>query len=109
MTVNLIHKQPGHQHLLAVAGKYYLTLAEIRSGRKVHAQARARRELWFRLVIIEGYSYPMAAKLTGGRHHTTVLSGLRKYARQKLGTPLKARKHEIRAAYLASLEQEKAA
>lgn len=93
-----IYTQPGHQHMLAICGKYALKVDQIRAPSKAHKRARARRELWFRLVILEGFSYPEAARMTRRKHHTTVLYGLRRYCNERFGTSLKATLEEMHAA-----------
>lgn len=94
-----ITQQPGARHLTAVCEAHGFTREHIRGWKKTHDRTAARRELWFRLLVLErSFSLPEAARI-GRKDHTTALYGLRKIAFELMGTRPKARLCEIRATW----------
>ena len=87
-----------------VCAAHGLTREQMRGWSKTQKHVNARKDLWFRLVIVEGWSFPEAGRMTR-KDHTTVLYGLRRYAAEMLGTPPKARLDEIREAWHAAQMQ----
>ena len=102
--LTLINDQPGHRHMAEVCAAHGLTREQMRGWNKTQKHVNARKDLWFRLVIVEGWSFPEAGRMTR-KDHTTVLYGLRRYAAEMLGTPPKARLDEIREAWHAAQMQ----
>jgi chromosomal replication initiation ATPase DnaA len=96
--LTLINDQPGRRHMAEVCAAHGLTREQMRGWNKTQKHVNARKDLWFRLVIIEQWSLPEAGRMTR-KDHTTVLYGLRRYAAEILGTPPKASLAEIREAY----------
>lgn len=83
MTINT---QPGHLHMQAVCDAHGLTPANLRSWNKCQPYVTARKDLWLRLVVIEGWSYPQAGRMTC-KDHTTALYGLRRRWAELTGMP----------------------
>jgi hypothetical protein len=82
-----IETQPGHRHLAEVCATHGLFREQLNGHCKTQKIADARHDLWFRLVIIEGFSLPKAGRIRGTRYdHTSVLHGVRKIAAQTLDT-----------------------
>ena len=74
--LTLIDTQPGHRHMAEVCAAHGLTRENLRSWNKSQRYVRARKELWFRLMIVERtFSFPEAGRLTR-KDHTTVLHKL---------------------------------
>ena len=97
--LTLIDNQPGHRHMAEVCAAHGLTRENLRSWNKSQRYVRARKELWFRLMIVERtFSFPEAGRLTR-KDHSTVIYGMRKYAAELLGTRPNAGLDEIRLAY----------
>ena len=92
-------------HIAHVAADYGLTKDDLIGPSKSHRFATARKELFFRLVIVRGLTLTQAGNITR-KDHTTVLYGLRKFAAQMFGTRPKASLEEIRT---AALDERKAA
>ena len=104
--LTLIENQPGHRHMAQVCAITGLTRDNLRSWNKTGPYVHARRQLWFRLKIIEGFSWNETSAMTR-KDHTTALYGVRRWAAEHLGTPAKASSAEIRAAwtgYLTAME-----
>lgn len=98
-----IDNQPGHRHLAEVCAAHGLFREQLNGHSKRRNLAVARHELWFRLVILEGFSLPEAGRIRGARyHHTSVLHGVRKVATETLETSPKATLDQIRKAWQAS-------
>lgn len=88
--------QTGHLHMQAVCDAHGLTRSDIRGWSKKREMVYPRRELWFRLMILErSFSYPEAGMLTR-KDHTTVLYGLRQYCAGLMGTRPNAPIRELR-------------
>jgi len=93
-----LKEKPGNVHMESVCQSHGLTRQNLRSWDKRQAYVRARKELWFRLKFIAGFSWPEAAGMTR-KDHTTALYGVRQWANQHLGTSPKAKEAEIAAAW----------
>lgn len=94
MTILTIHTQPGRRQMAEVCASTGLTRDQLRGWRKTRDRARARQQLFFRLVVIEGWSLQQAGQ-HARKHHTTVLYGYRTLAHRCLGTPIRARREAI--------------
>lgn len=94
MTISTIQTQPGHRQMAEVCASTGLTREQLRGWQKTRQRARARQQLFFRLVVIEGWSLQQAGQ-QARKHHTTVLYGYRTLAHRCLGTPIRARRETI--------------
>jgi chromosomal replication initiation ATPase DnaA len=84
-----------------VALKHRFLPEKLTGHGKYRPLVHARQEAWFRILMETGYSYPRIGRITGGFDHTSVLYGVRQYARLMYGTAPKATLAEIRAAWEA--------
>jgi chromosomal replication initiation ATPase DnaA len=101
-----ISAQPGHRHMAEVCALHGVTRDDLRSWNKARFIVNARKEFWFRLKIILGWSWSETARATR-KDHTTALYGVRQWAHKHLGTRPKASQDEIAAAwagYLTAIE-----
>ena len=64
-----------------VAEKHGVTVADLEGPSRRPACARPRHELMWRLRRETPLSYPAIGRRLGGRHHTTVLNGVRLHQR----------------------------
>lgn len=64
-----------------VAHKYKVSIMEIKSARRHYAIVKPRQEFYYRAKLETLNSLPAIGKYCGGRDHTTVLHGVRKYAK----------------------------
>lgn len=95
-----IENQPGHRHIAEICAIHGLFREQLNGHCKTQKIADARHELWFRLVILEGFSLPKAGRIRGTEyHHTSVLHGVRKVASETLNTPYEATLAQIREAW----------
>jgi hypothetical protein len=94
VTIELLNSQPGHRQMAQVCASTGLTLEQLRGWKKTRNRARARQQLFFRLIVIEGWSLQSAGR-QARKHHTTVLYGYRSLAHRCLGTPIRARREVI--------------
>lgn len=62
-----------------VAEKHRVTVGEIKSSNRAQHLVRARYEVFYRLRTETDMSLPAIGRRCGGRDHTTVLHGIRKY------------------------------
>ena len=85
-------------HLTAVCEKFDQFLENIFSLSRWGDLSSARSEICFRLVIIDGWSLTEVGTKFG-RHHTTILYGVREYAKAHLPCRSQASLDEIRLAY----------
>lgn len=79
-----------------IACRHDVTVAMLRSTAKPQFLVRARREVWWEMSIVLRWSLPVAARVTGGRDHTTVLYGIRREAEDRYGLPFRTSLEEIR-------------
>lgn len=84
-----------------VCWRHGVTRADLEGRSKSQKFARARHDFWFRLVILHDKSLPQAA-FSLGKDHTTVLSGVQRFAHNEYGTSLTASLADIRAAVVAT-------
>jgi chromosomal replication initiation ATPase DnaA len=88
-----------------VAAAYGVRREAVLGPTKGRAAMLARRELYARLLCEPwrgGYrSLTQVGRIVGGRHHATVLYGLRQYAEEVLGLDARASVAEIRQAVQA--------
>lgn len=61
------------------ADKYRVSIQELIGARREKAMVKARFEAYHRMSDELGYSLPMIGKACGGKDHTSVLHGIRKY------------------------------
>ena len=80
-------------------------LALVRQASKSAEMVRARQAFWFQLTIVEGMSYPQAARRTG-HDHTSVLYGVRQYAAREFGIHPRSKREDILAAWRASVAKQ---
>lgn len=93
-----VDNQPGHRHMAEVCAITGLTRDNLRSWNKTQRYVRARKQLWFRLKFLAGFSWPEAARMTR-KDHSTAIYGVRQWASEHLGTHPKAKEAEIAAAW----------
>ena len=101
--LTLIDTQPGHRHLAEVCALTGLTRDNLRSWNKTKPYVRARKQLWFRLKFIAGFSWTEAARMTR-KDHSTAIYGVRQWSSEHLGTHPKAKEAEIAAAWQGYLD-----
>ena len=80
-----------------------LTRMDLRSWNKTQRFVKARKQLWFRLKFLAGFSWPEAARMTR-KDHSTAIYGVRQWASEHLGTHPKAKEAEIAAAWQGYLD-----
>jgi len=64
-----------------VSFKYGISVSELKGDRRAIEITQARHEICWRCAKETGLSLPLTGKLLGNKDHTTVLSGIKKYAR----------------------------
>jgi hypothetical protein len=104
--LTLINDQPGHRHMAEVCAAHGLTREQMRGWNKTQKHVNARKDLWFRLKFIAGFSWTEAARMTR-KDHSTAIYGVRQWSSEHLGTHPKAKEAEIASAwagYLAAME-----
>ena len=67
------------QVLDAVARRYGLTVADLKSHRRTRRHAWPRHEAMYEVRRATGYSQPHIGRIFGGRDHTTVIHALRSH------------------------------
>jgi hypothetical protein len=69
----------GKQILEQTAAKYGMTVEDLKSAKRTRAYCQPRFEFYWRARRETSLSLPQIGRLAGGRDHTTVLHGVRKY------------------------------
>lgn len=85
------------RHVEAVCQTYGVDRPGLLGPRKARKLVEARRELIYRLAVIEGWSTSVTGRMVGRRDHTTILYNVRSFA-IALGWPPKTSIHALRAA-----------
>lgn len=72
---------PLHWHLIIdeICKKHKISLPEIRGNQRSREVVAARFEAYYRLSTETKFSLPQIGRLLGGKDHTSVLHGIRKY------------------------------
>ncbi len=76
--------EPIFQHekiMLDVATKHGLTVKELKAKGQRHIHTKARREAYYELYKDGTRSLPQIARMFSGRHHTTILLGIREHVK----------------------------
>jgi chromosomal replication initiation ATPase DnaA len=69
----------GKQILEQTAAKYGMTVDDLKSAKRTRAYCQPRFEFYWRARRETSLSLPQIGRISGGRDHTTVLHGVRKY------------------------------
>lgn len=78
---------------MAVAAAHYVRVSDILSHSRLRPYAEARLHFYYEAVMGTTNSLPQIGRWCGGRDHTTVLQGARRYAR-KHNLPIPSRRGE---------------
>lgn len=90
--------EAGERHLRTIDALYGVTFDDIKGHNKTSYIVEARQHFWFLLCVEDEWSFPRAGKKTG-HDHTTVVYGVKKFARELLGTHKRASIQTIVKAY----------
>lgn len=86
--------------LEVTAKRHDMEVSDLRGADHRAKQSAARREAMFRIRVLS-YSLPEVGKFLGGRHHTTVISGLRKFETENPALAVEIRCGRVELAALA--------
>jgi chromosomal replication initiation ATPase DnaA len=70
-----------HQIIAETAEKHGITVRQMKQGGRARMYSWPRQEAMYRIYTeLHGYSLPRIGRLLGGRDHTTVIHGIRRFA-----------------------------